>query len=164
MIAYLATALITVIALASGLWATYTHGEEAGRARVQQLWDQDSARRAVRIADAQIILRATEHALIEESAIKLRAKNDELARTRRVLGAELERLRNRPEVRAADRPGEPADIATTGVGCTGAGLARPDAAFLAGYGADARRLQLEFDRCRAAYDGAVKALSIVPLR
>lgn len=161
MTAYLATAAVALIAVASGLWTAYTHGEEAGRVRVQQLWDQDSARRAVRIAESQVRARAAEQALVTAAATKLKAKNDELDRTRRVLGAELERLRNRPEVRAPDRPGGPADIATTGVGCTGAGLARPDAVFLAGYAADARRLQLEFDRCQAAYDGAVESLRAI---
>jgi hypothetical protein len=61
----------------------------------------------------------------------------------------LDSLRERP-----DRPsdGGVPEGAAAGVGCTGAGLAGPDAAFLAGYAADAARLQLALDQCKAAYD------------
>jgi hypothetical protein len=38
------------------------------------------------------------------------------------------------------------------VGCTGEGLARPDAEFLAGFAADAARLQAAYDSCRKAYE------------
>jgi hypothetical protein len=59
-------------------------------------------------------------------------------------------LRERPEGRVQSCPvytdtGAPA-------GCTGAGLARPDAEFLAGYAADAARLEATLEQCRAAYE------------
>lgn len=158
---YLTTALIAIAATLAGLWGSYSLGAEAGRAEVQQRWDAESARRAARIVDAQVEARATEQALTVAAAKQLKAKNAELARTRHLYAAELDRLRDRPDARADDRPGEAASPAATGVGCTGAGLARPDAAFLAGYAADARRLQLEFERCSAAYDKAVNLSSTI---
>jgi hypothetical protein len=60
----------------------------------------------------------------------------------------IDSLRNRPETRADGMP-EGADNA---VGCTGAGLARPDAEFLAGYSADAAKLQAAYNSCRQAYE------------
>ena len=164
MIAYLATALITVIALASGLWATYTHGEEAGRARVQQLWDQDSARRAVRIADAQIILRATEHALTVAAAKQLKAKNAELARTRHFYAAELERLRDRPTARAGDGGVPEGTAAGVGpaVGCTGAQLSRPDSIFLLGEATRADQLRIALTACVAHADAVERELNGAP--
>jgi hypothetical protein len=65
----------------------------------------------------------------------------------------VDSLRQRP-----DRPsaGGLPEGAAPGVGCTGVGLARPDAAFLAGYGADAARLQAGFDACKAAHDSLTR--------
>lgn len=42
------------------------------------------------------------------------------------------------------------------VGCTGAQLYRPDAAFLIGESARADKLRIDLARCQAAYDSAVK--------
>ena len=110
-----------------------------------------------KLIEAQTEARATEQALAKHAADIERKKNATLSTITAVHAAELERLRNRPAVRAADRPGEAASPAATGVGCTGAGLAGPDAGFLAGYAADAGRLQAELARCTAAYDKAVES-------
>jgi len=45
----------------------------------------------------------------------------------------------------------PAD-STNAVGCTGEGLAKPDAEFLAGYAADAAQLQAQYNACKAGYE------------
>jgi hypothetical protein len=67
------------------------------------------------------------------------------------LRSQLDSLRNRPD-RADTVPGS----AENPVGCTGAGLAKQDAEFLAGYAAAAAELANALGECRAAYDAAVK--------
>lgn len=144
-------------AAAAWAWQANSYGREIANLHTDQA--QATARRAIRTLDAAIDARATEQALRDAAAEQQRIKHDKDRRIAAGLAAELDRLRNRPEQRAADRPGDPTDSAATGVGCTGAGLARGDAAFLAGYAADASRLAAEFERCTTGYDRAVKALN-----
>lgn len=62
-------------------------------------------------------------------------------------------LRNRPERPASGAvPKGPAPE----VGCTGAQLYKPDAAFLIGESARADKLRIDLARCQAAYDSAVE--------
>jgi len=42
------------------------------------------------------------------------------------------------------------------VGCTGAGLFKPDAEFLVGHAARANKLRIDLAACQARYDAAVK--------
>ena len=157
----LIAALAIAAALVAAYWGIYTTGSRAGAATVKQQWDRDTASRALRTAEQTIEHRTTERALIDNAATQQRSRHAQDQRIAAVHAAELDRLRNRPELRAADRPGEAADPAATGVGCTGAGLAGPDAGFLAGYAADASRLQAELARCTAAYDKALNLTSTV---
>lgn len=154
----LIAALAIAAALVAAYWGIYTTGSRAGAATVKQQWDRDTASRALRTAEQTIAHRNTERALIDNAAMQQRSRHAQDQRIAAVHAAELERLRNRPELRAADRPGEAADPAATGVGCTGAGLARGDAEFLGRYSADAARLAAELKRCTASYDAAERAL------
>jgi len=62
----------------------------------------------------------------------------------------VDSLRQRPQER--DTSDGVSSSAGNVVGCTGEGLARPDAEFLAGFAADAARLQAAYDSCRKAYE------------
>ena len=62
------------------------------------------------------------------------------------LSAELDGLRNRPTKRA-----DP-EASKTDVGATGAGLAMPDADFLAGFAAQANRLRSRLAQCQRDLD------------
>lgn len=62
----------------------------------------------------------------------------------------VDSLRQRPQER--DTSDGVSGSAGNVVGCTGEGLARPDAEFLAGFAADAARLQAAYDSCRKAYE------------
>ena len=66
------------------------------------------------------------------------------------LTGELSRRPDRPA--GGPVPTGPADP----VGCTGAQLYRPDAAFLVGESARADQLRIALDGCQAAYDSAVR--------
>lgn len=99
----------------------------------------------VRAQDRQIALSTAAARLQKE-------RQDENRRIVARYERELDGLRNRPEARADPDSGGVPEGAAAGVGCTGAGLARPDAAFLAGYAADAARLQTAVDECKARYN------------
>lgn len=62
----------------------------------------------------------------------------------------VDSLRQRPQER--DTSDGVSGSAGNVMGCTGEGLARPDAEFLAGFAADAARLQAAYDSCRKAYE------------
>lgn len=158
MIARAAIALAVAAALVAAYWGIYTSGSRSGAATVKQQWDRDTASRAMRTTEQTIEYRNTERALINIAAQQQRAKNEQDKRIAAEHAAELDRMRNRPEQRAADRPGEAANPAADGVGCTGAGLARGDAEFLTRFSADAARLAAELKRCTASYDAAERAL------
>lgn len=148
--------LALAVAMVAGYWAIYNQGARAGRAEVQQTWDAANSVRAANTTRRMAEAREREQAMLAEATKLLKERQIENARADAAHAAELDRLRNRPDVRADDRPGGAADPSTTGVGCTGAGLARPDGEFLAGYAADARKLAIEFARCRALYDEPLK--------
>ena len=151
----LTIAAVLAALLAAGFWTTYKKGDRAGAARIQQAWDGETARRAIRTAEAQITARTTEQALAQNAVVLERKKHASTSAIAGARSAELDRMRDRPSTRADDRPSKAASPAPDSVGCTGAGLARPDAEFLTRYAADAARLRVELDRCTALYDKAV---------
>jgi hypothetical protein len=101
---------------------------------------------------ALVNLRARENAHAEAvQAITKRGENEK-RRIAADLRIALDGLRNRPDRSPDAVPGG----AENTVGCTGAGLARQDAEFLAGYAAAAAELANALGECRAAYDAAVR--------
>jgi len=145
----LALVLTGVGAFISG----HEDGHDAGVAEVTQKWDAQKAQDAdaygkamARLVDRNIELTTFSNKLRKE-------QKHELARIDALHRLELDGLRDRPEQRAEGGGGLP-EATGLGVGATGAGLARPDARFLVGYGADASRLQLAYNECRAKYQKA----------
>lgn len=148
-----------VVLSAGTAWVSYTKGRADGAARVQALWNAEQAAVTARHMTELAKARQQEQSL-RDLADKLRKeKADEVRRMSRQHAADLERVRNRPEARAADSGGVP-EGATAGVGCTGAGLARLDAELLTGYAHAAARLQLAYDECAVKYDAVRRALSV----
>lgn len=146
----LALVAATALALAGGAAAVYRIGYEKGAAEVTAEWNDERAATAAAQAEEAMKARQREKALtelLEKQRLEHRREVDRIARRH---AADLERLRNRPEARAGD--GGVPEGAAAGVGCTGQGLARGDAAFLIGYAADAARLQAALAACQAAYD------------
>ena len=131
----------------------YLVGNSHGAKRVQQQWDRQTAATAKEMAKQQSQAREREHQLQLQADRKLKEKDREIAAFARRAAALAGSLRDRPEARVA-----PADVpqaaGPAAAGCTGAGLARPDAEFLVGFAADAARLQLALDQCRAGYQAA----------
>ena len=81
-------------------------------------------------------------------------RNEEVAAINQRHATLVHRLRQRPErivtvtVAGSEVPSAPAAC----IGTTGAELARGDAEFLAGYAADAARLEAALNQCEAAYN------------
>ncbi|NBW13276.1 MAG: hypothetical protein EBR82_35235 [Caulobacteraceae bacterium] len=125
-------------------WKGVNHGKEV----VQQKWD---AYKVVQEREVQLLkdqARKTEQSMQKEinRIQKEKVNANQIATTR--YNALINSLRNRPETRQDPVSND----SGSGVGCTGAGLARGDAEFLAGYAADAARLQAAYDSCRDAYE------------
>lgn len=145
------------LALAALLGWSHLTAYQAGRDRVQARWDVAKASETMqRASDLEQAL-ATQRGLQAQIDTLRKDARNEVARINRNHALALDGLRNRPEARATDSAGVP-PAAGTGVGCTGQGLARPDAGFLVGYAADAARLQSALDQCRAWYQAAKERL------
>jgi hypothetical protein len=157
---YLVTAMGVAAILAGTHWKLYTDGRKAGAAQVQQRWDQQLSQLSAERLEAEMKARQREQAL-QRLANQQRTKHrEEVDRILRDHAALVDSLQNRPDrpAPAASGAGTVPQVASLGaVGCTGAQLARPDAEFLAGYAADAARLQTALKRCETAYNNAVKA-------
>lgn len=138
--------LAGLVMLGFSFWKGYTAGKE----NIQQKWDAEKV-----IQEREMLAKANE--AIEKER-QLQAKADKIQKERiresqivnRRYNALVDSLRDRPEGRASEYqlPDNPGDV----LGCTGEGLAKPDAEFLAGYAADAARLQAAYDSCKAAYE------------
>lgn len=144
---------IITLALVLAQWYVFHLGSNYGEASVEKAW----AAEKLTVLQAQ----ATQIKLAGERTGALRAelsrltteKNNENTRLTARYESIIAGLRERPTERASGDSGLPS-VATPGAGCTGAGLARPDAEFLAGYAADAARLQLALASCTGAYEAA----------
>lgn len=154
-----AAALLAATALAcavGGAWL-YRTGFTKGAASVRAEWDAERAAQLAALAEQQMKARQREKALtdaLEQQRLERRREVDRIVREHQRI---VDGLRNRPEARASD--GGVPEGAAAGVGCTGQGLARGDAEFLAGYSADAARLQSALNACQAAYDEVRRALN-----
>lgn len=146
---------VAVVAVVGSIWL---HGRGAGKDAVQARWDADKAQAALDHAAALGRVLQAQKGILNSMEQARRERRNEEDRIRGIHAAIVDSLRDRPEGRAAS--GVP-DAAATGTGCTGAGLARPDAGFLAGYAADAARLQSALAECRSGYQATRERLDEV---
>jgi hypothetical protein len=124
---------------------------------IQTKWDAERA--ATLAAQAEEVMKARQQEQAMQAAIGRikQEKHREAVRLANDYAAVVVSLQDRAETRAGDS-GVP-EGASPGVGCTGQGLARLDAEFLARYGRDAGRLQLALDTCQAAYASVREAVN-----
>jgi len=136
--------LAGLVMLGFSFWKGYTYGKE----NVQEKWDAEKV-----VQEREMLAKANE--AIEKER-QLQAKADKIQKERiresqivnRRYNALVDSLRDRPEARQDSVPAD----STNAVGCTGEGLAKPDAEFLAGYAADAAQLQAQYNACKAGYE------------
>jgi hypothetical protein len=139
----------SAVLCAGTAWVSHQKGRVAGAQEVQQMWDQERLATAQAHAAEMLKARQQEQALRALAAKLKKERVDEANRLAAEYAADIERLRDRPTERAGAGGVPPG--AAAGTGCTGAGLARPDAEFLVGFAADAARLQSALDQCRRQY-------------
>ena len=142
--------LVAAVVAAGAVWTAYNAGYEAGATRVQTAWDAERLEALRARAEFETAARKREQELAAKVEQLQRSHRNEIRRIERTHADLVDSLRYRPEARAG-AGNVPTDTAAGAAGCTGAGLARPDAAFLAGFAADAARTQAALDACIAAY-------------
>lgn len=143
-----------LISLAGSAWFGYSKGRQSGMQEVQTLWTTEKLAIADAINQELIRTRAREKTLQDLANRLRREKRNELDQMAANYAADLERMRNRTDVRAG--PGGVPTGASPGVGCTGAGLARPDAQFLVWFAAESAKLRAAYDECKVKYEAVTK--------
>lgn len=153
---YFLLGAVLAVGIAGGVG--YWKGDEAGQAKIQQLWDQDKARLAEEYAKNLAEQREKEREA-QSVADKTREQKDREIREANARNtALLNSLRDRPE---RSKDGGVSQSAGACSAATGAQLARGDGEFLAGYSADAARLQKELDHCVSQYNQIKKLFNKV---
>lgn len=146
----LGAALAVAAAGAGGLYK----GHELGMAEVQQAWDKEKTQQYAAYAEAQEAARQKEQDL-QASADKLRKDKDAEIRNINARATALANsLRERPS-RSTTEASAVSSTASAGcapTSCTGAGLSREDAEFLAGEAARADELRAALKQCHAQYE------------
>lgn len=102
--------------------------------------------------EAEREYRGKEQSLITAAAKAQEKRNVEVADINRRYTTLVRSMRNRPERANSNSNGEMPGATPACIGTTGAELARGDAEFLAGYAADAAKLESELNKCEAAYN------------
>ena len=146
--------LAGVLAVGAAGGAGYYKGNGDGRAEVQAQWD------AERIQQQQAHNKALQESIEKQQALQLGAdqlrqeadrEKRELAARNTALTNSLRERPNRPATEAGSVSGA-ASIGQTAAGCTGAGLSREDASFLAGEATRADELRITLKQCLAQYE------------
>ena len=142
-----------VLAMSGAFTTGYWRGNNAGQLTVQQQWDQERVKQETEHAAAQAAARQKEQAL-QTNADKLRQEKDREIRNLSARAAALTNsLRERPTRPATETSAMPGATGSgpTSTGCTGAGLSREDASFLAGEATRADELRAALKQCLAQY-------------
>lgn len=151
-------ALVVVGTVWWGVHSIREAGYESGKEEVQGKWDEDVRQRTEAFAALTTSYRLREQQMNADQA----AARQEKERDKASIGAAQRRiaylLRNRPQ-RPADMSSSAAAVAADqgGPQCTGAGLFRPDAEFLAGQAARADETRIALKECYAWHDSVLNA-------
>ena len=142
-----------VLAVAAAGGAGLYKGHDLGMAEVQQKWDKERAAQEAEYAAAQAAAREKEQEL-QANADQLRQEKDREIRDLNARAAALTNsLRDRPTRPTAEASAVPstASAGCAPASCTGAGLSREDAEFLAREAARADELRSSLRQCLAQY-------------
>jgi hypothetical protein len=142
-----------VLAVAAAGGAGLYKGHDLGMAEVQQKWDRERAAQEAEHAAAQAAAREKEQEL-QANADQLRKEKDREIRDLNARAAALTNsLRDRPTRPTAEASALPstASAGCAPASCTGAGLSREDAEFLAREAARADELRSSLRQCLAQY-------------
>jgi hypothetical protein len=142
-----------VLAVAAAGGAGLYQGHELGVAEVQQKWDKERAAQLAEHAAAQAAAREKEQELQASADLLRKDKDREIRDLNARTAALTNSLRDRPS-RPTTETSTVSSTASAGCApssCTGAGLSREDAQFLAGEAARADELRASLKQCHAQY-------------
>jgi hypothetical protein len=142
-----------VLAVAAAGGAGLYQGHELGVAEVQQKWDKERAAQLAEHAAAQAAAREKEQELQASADLLRKDKDREIRDLNARTAALTNSLRDRPS-RPTTEASTVSSTASAGCApssCTGAGLSREDAQFLAGEAARADELRASLKQCHAQY-------------
>jgi hypothetical protein len=142
-----------VLAVAAAGGAGLYQGHELGVAEVQQKWDKERAAQMAEHAAAQAAAREKEQELQASADLLRKDKDREIRDLNARTAALTNSLRDRPSRPTTEASALPstASAGCAPSSCTGAGLSREDAQFLAGEAARADELRASLKQCHAQY-------------
>jgi hypothetical protein len=142
-----------VLAVAAAGGAGLYQGHELGVAEVQQKWDKERAAQLAEHAAAQAAAREKEQELQASADLLRKDKDREIRDLNARTAALTNSLRDRPSRPTTETSALPstASAGCAPSSCTGAGLSREDAQFLAGEAARADELRASLKQCHAQY-------------
>jgi hypothetical protein len=142
-----------VLAVAAAGGAGLYQGHELGVAEVQQKWDKERAAQLAEHAAAQAAAREKEQELQASADLLRKDKDREIRDLNARTAALTNSLRDRPSRPTAETStvSSTASAGCAPSSCTGAGLSREDAQFLAGEAARADELRASLKQCYAQY-------------
>lgn len=133
--------VIIIVMIATAYFKGYYKGKDA----VQSEWDKVVAEQTIKTVEVERNLRTKIDAVVED-------KNREIARIKRIHASVVAGLQQRPERDSVSTNPEAAQ------NCSGAGLYREDAGFLAGEAARADLYAIELKSCYKAYDEVLNGI------
>jgi hypothetical protein len=131
-------------------WRGYVTGQDEATQRIMLQWTQERLALSQAINAELIKVRDKEKALINSIVTLKEEHNREILTINSKHNTIVRSLQQRPPERASNTG--MSSSSDPNIGCTGKGLAKPDAEFLAGYATDAAKLNEALLLCKAAYD------------
>ena len=148
-----------VIALTGGIgWKAYTAGQAEATQRLSAIYTAEKldTQKAVNAELMKARQREKEMLVVIQQSSQEHANDIQRITTK--YNRIIDSLRNRPTTRTNNNTNMSSDSSTAS-GCTGKGLARPDGEFLAGYAADAAKLQIALNICKERYNAVMKMIN-----
>lgn len=139
-------------------WKAYTAGQAEAEQRLTAMYVAEKLETQKAVNAELVKAREREERLLAVMRQSSQEYNDELQRVTVEHNNIVDSLLNRPNIRTDSDRGVP-ESASTDTGCTGKGLARPDAEFLAGYAAEAAKLQAALNSCKESYNSVMKMIN-----
>jgi hypothetical protein len=152
-------AVAVVIALIGAVgWKAYTAGQVEATQRLTAVYVAEKLE-TQKVVNAELTkARQREKELLAVMQQSSQEYNNEIQRVTDKYDNIVDSLRNRPVTRTDSDRGVP-ESTSTDVGCTGKGLARPDAEFLTRYAADAAKLQAALNSCKERYSSVMDMIN-----
>lgn len=152
-------AVAVVIAFTGAVgWKAYTAGQAEATQRLTAVYVAEKLETQKVVNTKLIEARQREKELLAVMQQSSQEYNNEIQRVTDKYDNIVDSLRNRPTTRTDSDRGVP-ESTSTDVGCTGKGLARPDAEFLTRYAADAAKLQAALNSCKERYSSLMKMIN-----